>query len=290
VKYYSYFPGCSAEATAAPLGLSILPVAQELEMELIELDDWSCCGSSPFSSVDKLDAACMAARNLALAEKTGLDLVTPCSNCYVTLHEANTHLKEFPRLREQVNEALAAGGSGYRGEARVRHLTEVLYNDIGPDTIGSKVKKSLEGLKVAPYYGCQLVRPETGFDDPESPHSLDELVVSLGAEAVSWQLKAQCCGSSLIMTETEMALGLINKLLKNAYENGAQCIVTPCPLCQINLDAYQGQVNSKFKTDYQLPVLFCSQLIGVALGIKADRLALDRNIVSPMKLLAPYLT
>jgi heterodisulfide reductase subunit B len=288
VKSYTYFPGCSAEATASPLGISVLPVAKELDMDLAELEDWNCCGSSPYGSVDKLEAACIAARNLALAEKTGLDLVTPCSNCYVVLATANENLKEFPTLREQVDKALAVAKLGYKGGVRVRHLAEVLYTDVTPQVIGAKVIKPLKGLKVAPYYGCQLVRPN-GFDDPESPHSLDELAASLGADVVPWQMKVQCCGSSLSMPETEVALGLVNKILRNAQENGAQCLVTPCPLCQINLDAYQSLVNSHFKTSYNLPVLFVTQLIGVALGIKPDALALSRNIVSPMRVLAPYL-
>jgi len=288
MKYYSYFPGCSAEAAASPLGLSVPPVAKQLDMDLVEIEDWNCCGSSPYGSVDKLEATCMAARNLALAEKTGLDLVTPCSNCFVVLHQADTHLKELPRLRQQVSEALAAAGLDYKGGVRVRHLAEVLYSDITPEAIGAKVTRSLKGLRAAPYYGCQLVRPD-GFDDPESPHSLDELVASLGADVVSWELKAHCCGSSLIMPEQEVALGLVNKLLRNAQENGAQCLVTPCPLCQINLDAYQSQVNSRFKTNYNLPVLFLTQLIGVALGIKPSVLGLSRNIVSPARILAPYL-
>jgi len=288
MKYYSYFPGCSTEATASPLGLSVLPVAKELDMNLVELEDWNCCGSSPYGSVDKLEATCIAARNLALAEKTGLDLVTPCSNCFVVLHGADARLKENPVLRDQVGEALAAANLDYKGGVRVRHLAEVLYSDITPEVIRAKVTKPLKGLRVAPYYGCQLVRPN-GFDDPESPHSLDELVDSLGADVVSWELKARCCGSSLVMPEQEVALELINKLLRNAQENGAQCLVTPCPLCQINLDAYQSQVNSRFKTKYNLPVLFLTQLIGVALSVKPNALGLSRNIVSPIGVLAPYL-
>lgn len=289
MRYYSYFPGCSAEATALPLGLSVPPVAKELDMDLIELEDWNCCGSSPYGSVDKLEATCMAARNLALAEKRGFDLVTPCSSCYITLNGADIRLKEYPTFRDQVNQALTAGNLDYHGGVRVRHLAEVLYSDITPEVIGAKVSRSLKGLKVASYYGCQLVRPAVGFDDPESPRSLDELVASLGADVVSWQLKARCCGGSLVMSEQDLALELINKLLRNAQENGAQCLVTPCPLCQINLDAYQSQVNSKFKTNYNLPVLFLTQLIGVALDIKPNALGLQRNIVSPMKVLAPYL-
>lgn len=288
MKYYTYYPGCSAEATAAPLGVSIAPVAKKLDMELAELEDWNCCGSTPYWSVDKLEAAAMATRNLALAEKRGFDLVTPCSNCFVILHETNNHLKKLPDFKEKVDKALAAGKMKYNGGVKVRHLAEVLYTDITPDGIAAKVTKPLKGLKVGAYYGCQLVRPD-GFDDPESPHSLDEIITSLGADAVDWEMKARCCGSSLVMPEQEVALGLVNKLLRNATEHGAECLITPCPLCQINLDAYQSVVNSQFKTNYNIPVLFVTQLIGVAMGIPAKELALSGNIVSPMKVLAPYL-
>jgi len=288
MKHYTYYPGCSAEATAIPLGISVPAVAKALDIDLAELEDWNCCGSTPYHSVNKLEAAAMAARNLALAEKTGLDLVTPCSNCYVVLASVNENLKELPLFREKVGEALAAGNLEYSGGVKVRHLAEVLYTDITPEGLSSKVTKPLTGLKVGAYYGCQLVRPN-GFDDPDSPHSLDELVTSLGAEAIPWEMKARCCGSSLIMPEPDVALELINKILRNAQEHGAQCLITPCPLCQINLDAYQSQVNSKFKTSYNIPVLFLTQLIGVALGIPAKELALSKNIVSPMRVLAPYL-
>jgi len=288
MKYYSYYPGCSAEATASPLGVSVAPVAKKLDMELAELEDWNCCGSTPYWSVDKLEAAAMATRNLALAEKRGFDLVTPCSNCFVILNSTNDYLKELPDFKEKVDKALAAAKLKYSGGVRVRHLAEVLYTDITPEGIAAKVTKPLKGLKVGAYYGCQLVRPD-GFDNPESPHSLDEIITSLGADAVPWEMKARCCGSSLVMPEQEVALGLVNKLLRNATGNGAQCLITPCPLCQINLDAYQSVVNSQFKTNYNLPVLFVTQLIGVAMGIPADELALSRNIVSPMRVLAPYL-
>ena len=288
MKHYTYYPGCSADATAAPLGISIAPVAKKLDIDLAELEDWNCCGSTPYWSVDKLEAAAMATRNLALAEKRGFDLVTPCSNCYVILYETNNHLKKLPEFKDKVDKALAAGKMQYNGDVRVRHLAEVLYTDITPDGIAAKVTKPLKGLKVGAYYGCQLVRPD-GFDDPESPHSLDEIITSLGADAVDWEMKARCCGSSLVMPEQEIALGLVNKLLKNATENGAECLITPCPLCQINLDAYQSVVNSQFKTKYNIPVLFVTQLIGVAMGIPAQELALSGNIVSPMKVLAPYL-
>ncbi len=285
MKYYSYYPGCSTKATAIGLGLSTQAIAKPLDIELIELDNWTCCGSSPYASLDKLESILLAARNLALAEKTGLDLVTPCSSCFITLYGADLQLKQNPQLMEQVNEALAVVNLGSHGEVRVRHLTEVLVNDVTPEVIAAKVQRSLNGLKVAPYYGCQLVRPDYGFDNPESPRSLDRLVASLGAEAVPYPLKNRCCGGSLIISEERLALGLIRKLLHNAVENGAQCITTPCPLCQLNLDAYQSRVNSEFKTKFNLPVLFVTQLIGLALGIDAKSLGINSNIVSPSPVL-----
>ena len=281
MKYYTFYPGCSAESTGVGLGLSVQAIAEPLDMQLIELEGWTCCGSTPYGSLDELESIVVAARNLALAEKRGLDLVTPCSSCYVTLSKANAHLQDHPRLMAQVNEALAAVGLEYRGSVRVRNVVDVLVNDVTPEFIASRVQQGFGGLKVAPYYGCQLVRPQYGSDDTESPRSLDRLVECLGAEAIHFPLKARCCGSSIIISEENLALGLIRKLLENAAENGAQCITTPCPRCQTNLDAYQSRVNSKFKTHYSLPVLFISQLIGLALDIDPISLGLDTNIVSP---------
>lgn len=285
MKYYSFFPGCSAESTGLGLGLSSEAIAGPLDMELIELEDWNCCGSTPYGSLDEEESMVVAARNLALAEKRGLDLVTPCSACYVTLAKANRHLQEHPKLVTQVNEALAIAGLEYHGVIRVRHLVDVLVNDVTPEFIAGKVKRQLNGLKVAPYYGCQLVRPQYGIEDTENPSSLDRLVACLGAEAVDFPLKARCCGGSLTLSEENRVLELMRKLLQSAAENGARCLVTPCPLCQTNLDAYQCRVNARFKTDYKLPVLFITQLIGLALGIEAKSLGMNTNIVSPREVL-----
>jgi len=286
MKYYSYFPGCSSsEGTAVGYGRSIQAISGSLGLELVELEDWNCCGSTPYGSTDELESLCIAARNLALAEKTGLDLVTPCSSCYTTLNRANSYLGQYPDLKGMADECLAAAGLEYKGGVKVRHLFEVIYNDIGLKFIESKVVSPLSGLKVAAYYGCQLVRPEPGFDNPHNPQSLDRLIASLGAEPVPFPLKDRCCGGSLIIPELDLTLGLIQQLLESAATNGAQCIVTVCPLCQTNLDAYQSKVNSKFKTNYDLPILFFSQLIGLALAITPEALGLPTNIVSPKQVL-----
>ena len=285
MRYYAYYPGCSSEATAVGLEMANQAVAGPLDIGLLELDDWTCCGSTPYGSLDREESVLVSARNLALAEKTGFDLVTPCSSCFVTLYGANLMLKEDTRLMKRVNEALSVVGLGYSGKVWVRHLTEVLVNDITPEAISEKVTQPLNGIKVAPYYGCQLVRPDYGFDNPESPQSLDRLVASLGAEAVPFPLKNRCCGGSLIISDENLALGLVRKLLDSAVKNGAECLITPCPLCQINLDAYQSRVNSYFKSSFNIPVLFVTQLLGLALGIAPGLLGLNTNIVSPKRVL-----
>ena len=290
MKYYTYFPGCSSsEGGAKAYGWSTRAVSKALDIELVELDDWNCCGSTPYSSVEELASYCLSARNLALAEKSGLDLVTPCSSCYVILSRTNSYLKQYPELKAKVDKALAAGGLKYRGTVRVRHLLDVIVNDIGYDAIAAKVKKHLGGLKVAPYYGCQIVRPRFGFDHPEFPQSLDKLIASLGGEAVPFPLKARCCGGSLIIPEEALALDLIRKLLDSASSNGAECLITVCPLCQTNLDAYQSRVNKRFKTNFNLPILFFTQLMGVAFGLSEEDLGLKTGIVPVERVLAKYL-
>jgi heterodisulfide reductase subunit B len=290
LKYYTYFPGCSSsEGGAKAYGWSTQAVSKVLDIELVELNDWNCCGSTPYSSVEELASFCLSARNLALAEKRGFDLVTPCSSCYVILNRANSYLKQYPHLKAQVDEALAAGGLKYNGTVRVRHLLDVLVNDIGYEAIAAKVKRHLDGLKVAPYYGCQVVRPRFGFDHPEFPDSLDKLLASLGGEAVPFPLKTRCCGGSLIIPEEALALDLIGKILNSALSNGAECLVTVCPLCQTNLDAYQSRVSQKMKTRFNLPVLFFTQLMGFAFGLSEEDLGLKTSIVPVERVLAKYL-
>jgi heterodisulfide reductase subunit B len=289
MRYYSYFPGCSSsEGFGKAYGQSALAVAKVLDTELIEIEDWNCCGSTPYSSEDELASLCLSARNLALAEKRGFDLVTPCSSCYVNLKRTNSYLKQYPEMRAKVDECLAAGKLEYHGTVKVRHLLDVLSNDIGYEAIKAKVTKPLNGLKVAAYYGCQIVRPTPGFDHPELPESLDKLIVSLGGEAVLFPLKSRCCGGSLIIPEEELALNLMKKLFDSAASSGAECLVTVCPLCQFNLDAYQSRVNKKLKANFNLPVLFFTQLMGVAFGLSEPDLGLKTCVVPTEKVLAKF--
>jgi len=288
MRYYSYYPGCCMHDDSPMYDTSARAVAKVLDMELIELEDWNCCGSTPYTVVDELSAFCCCARNLALAEKRGFDLVAACSDCYLILNRTNQHFKEYPEIKGNINKALAAGGLEYHGTIKVRHILDVFANDVSMEEISSKVKIDLSGLKVAPYYGCQVVRPTPSFDDPEYPQSLDRLIESLGAQVVPFPLKTRCCGGSLILSEEDIALGLIRKLLDNALSNGAECIVTVCPFCQLNIDAYQSVVNRKFKTNYNLPILFFTQLMGIAFGIESKAVGLKYNVVPADKVLAAH--
>jgi heterodisulfide reductase subunit B len=289
MKQYSYYPSCCLHGEAVAYDISVREAAKVLDVDLKELEGWNCCGSTPFAAIDELGALCCAVRNLALAEKIGLDLVTPCSDCYLMLNKANSVLKERPEIGKKVAEALAAGGLEYHGRTRVRHILDVLANDVGCDQIKFKAVKSLSGLKVAAYYGCQVVRPRPGFDHPENPQCLENLVRCLGCETTPFPLKTHCCGGSLFISETDSCLELLYKILRDASIHGADCIVTVCALCQANLDFYQTLVNRRFKTHFNLPVLFFTQLLGVAFDIPSVRLGLEKGIVPTGKVLAGFL-
>ncbi len=273
---YTYYPGCTVKATATPYEDSIEKIAPVLGLDLEELDDWNCCGATAYMSVKELMSFAISARNLAMAEKHHRDLVTPCSACYLVLNKTNRYFADYPKLRKKLGQALEAGGLSYSGNVNVRHLLDVIVNDIGYKKISGLVTKDLKGLRVAPYYGCQIVRPNVEFDDPDDPVTMDRLIESLGVECVDYSLKTKCCGASLMGTEEKMALKLCHELLKEAERKKAHCLVTVCPLCQLNLDIFQPKVNSLFKTKFKIPVIYFTQLIGLALGISPGELGLNR--------------
>jgi len=288
VKQYAYYPGCSlsAKGFGKAYDWSIHAVNKELGIEFDEIEDWNCCGSVPYDTMHEEASFFICARNLAIAETQYRDVVAPCSSCYVFLSRTNIYLKKYPALKIKVDEALKAGGLEYNGNVKARKVLDVYVNDVGFETIAAKVKKNLNGLKVACYYGCQEVRPVFGGrDHPEYPKYMDKLVTALGAEAVPFPLKSRCCGGSLIISEEASSLKLIKELLDSAVSNGAEVMVTGCPLCQLNVDAYQSAVNRKYKTHYQLPVLYFTQLMGVAYGLGEKELGLKTSIVPVGKVL-----
>jgi len=291
VTAYTYYPGCSQEVSNRAYDLSTRAVAKALDMELEELKDWNCCGSSPSYSIRELPTFVLGARNLALAERQAgaSDLVTICNGCFAMLEKTNLRLRE-PDLGRRVGEVLGVAGLKYEGSVRVRHFLEVLVNDVGEGLIRERVTAPLEGLKVAPYYGCQFSRPEGRYDDLEFPIALDRLFSWIGVEMVDYPLKAQCCGGLLMTTKEEVALKLVRDLLALARKRGARCIATICPLCQLNLEAYQDRVKARFGADLSIPILYFTQLLGLSLGLEGKALGLGTELVSAADILAPYLS
>ncbi|MCS7010696.1 MAG: CoB--CoM heterodisulfide reductase iron-sulfur subunit B family protein [Anaerolineales bacterium] len=286
MKAYIFYPGCSMESSAKAYYHSVMQVCQALDVHLKEIDDWNCCGATEYLSVDRMPAYALIARNLALAEQQAngsKTVVAPCSACYLNLAKADHYMQEDPVFGEKINQALAAGGLHYTpGTLAVRHLLDVVLNDIGLEAIRSKVTKPLIGLRVAPYVGCMLPRPDYNkrYSDPEHPTELDDLLKALGAEVIDFPLKTACCGGHMTQIGPGTAFELIRRIVAGADRYKADVIITLCPMCQLNLDAFQGQMNSYFKTNYQIPVLFFTQLMGIAFGIAPEKLGFGSEFVS----------
>jgi heterodisulfide reductase subunit B len=286
MKKYAYFPGCSLEKMGRSYHVSALETTRALGVELQEIEDWNCCGATAYFHVDELLAHTLCARNIALAEQTKLDLVAPCSGCYKNMYFARAHLKREPDLAQHINVALAEDDLKFTGTSEVRHLLDVLVRDVGFDEVRARIQRPLSGLRVAPYYGCQILRPRKDHEDVEQPRFFEDLMSAIGAEPVEYRLKLRCCGGALIITNREAALSMVRNLLENAVRSGAAIIATACPLCQVNLECYQKQVNSEFGTDLNVPVLYFTQLVGLALGIAPERLGIGSELVSVTPALA----
>jgi len=274
---YAYYPGCSLEASAIEYDASARAIFRALGSELVEIPDWNCCGSSPAQATDYLLSLALPARNLALAEAMGLDtVVAPCSACYTTLYRAEEHCRQDPELKAHVTEILAAANLEYEGKVRVRHLLDVVANDFTPEEIQSRVKRSLKGLKVVPYYGCQTVRPFLAYDAPDQPMTMDRVLAALGAEVMPYHLKTRCCSGINITSSKDVGIKLVSDLLVAA--EGADCIATVCPLCQMNLDSYQRDVSRHLGREIKIPVIYLTQLMGLAFDLPDKDVLLSKNI------------
>jgi heterodisulfide reductase subunit B len=280
MKQYAYYPGCSLESLGKSYHLSTLETASRLGIELKELEDWNCCGATAYFPVDELLAHTLSARNLAIAEKTGFeDFVAPCSACFKNAYTTNKYLKSDPDLAEHINFALEEDHLHVSGNMNVRHLIEVFFEDVGLDAIRNSVTNPLNNLKVAPYYGCQLVRPCKKDENVENPRYFEELLSALGAEPVEFESKTRCCGGSLIITNRHAALDMVGKLLQDAIDSHAEIIATTCPMCNVNLEVYQRQVNREFGTNYSIPVVYFTQLMGTALGCTPKSLGINKEVI-----------
>jgi heterodisulfide reductase subunit B len=274
---YTYYPGCTAQTTSVEFGLSTEVVCEALGVELLELEDWNCCGASSAHSLDHELSLSLPGRNVALAQEAGLDMVIPCPACYQNCLSADNAFREDEAWRQKMEALL---DFHYAGQGRPRHILDVLSHDLEIDAIRAKVVKPLDGLKVACYYGCVLVRPpeKTGWDDPEHPVTMDRLVEALGAEAIDWSYKVDCCGASMTLSRGDVVVALSTKLVDRAAEAGADCIVAACGICQINLDTRQA-------VPERMPIFYFTELMGLAFGLSAVNKVLGKHAVDPRPLL-----
>ena len=292
-KKFTYYPGCSSLGSASHLDQSLRAIAPELDIELEELDDWNCCGASVgHIEGGSLPNTALTGRNLANAQSQGpQDIMTGCAACYLNTHGANEKIKADVAQRKRVNEALSAADLSYDEDLQVRHACEVIVNEVGIDKVKERVTNPLTGLKVAGYVGCQTVRPfantDAGgrYDTYDDPEFLDNFIEACGAEAVDYDVKTACCGGSVSVMSPDKTLHLIKKIVEEAVDAGADVIATPCPLCQTNVEMYQDAINKEFGTDFNIPVMFYSQLMAVAFGMDGTKdAALNRNTIKSEKL------
>jgi len=273
---YIYYPGCSLEGTAREYDLSVRAIMTAADVELHTLADWTCCGASAAHATSHLLSLALPARNLALAEgmDAAEDILVPCSACYLNLQTAAC-LKDH-NTRRHINSVIGEEGLHWNGTGRVRHLLDVLSTDVGPECFRDRVEKPLSNLVIAPYYGCQCLRPFAVFDDPETPRSMEPLIEALGATVFHWDMGGKCCGAANMNTKTDVGIALVGAILNAA--TGADAILTVCPMCQMNLEAYQNKISRYYDKPLQITILYLPQLIGLALGITEKDLGLHLNL------------
>ncbi|MGD9182692.1 MAG: CoB--CoM heterodisulfide reductase iron-sulfur subunit B family protein [Desulfobacterales bacterium] len=275
---YQYYPGCSLEGTALEYNLSTQAVMAAMGAELIEIEDWTCCGASAADSTSYLLSLALPARNLALAEKTEdvTEILVPCSACYLNLKKVEEQTRSDPKLLEELNSILEEDQLQLSGRIHVRHLLDVITRDFGPEAIRHHLKRAFTGFRIAPYYGCQCLRPYVVFDDPEDPRSMEPLIEAAGAEVHPWGMGGKCCGASHMNTKMDVGIALVSSILQGAQ--GADAIVTVCPMCQMNLEAYQKKVFRTHKEDLHMTILYLPQFIGLAIGLTEEDLRMDLNL------------
>lgn len=282
MKRYAYYLSCINESMTKEVDRSIGLWQKDLGIELVKLHESTCCGGSNLDYVSPKHFALVNARNIALAEKQGLDLVVSCNTCLMTIRTAKKKLDESPELRQEVNDILKKEGLEYKGTSEVRHLLWVLIDDVGLDFIKSKVKVPLKNYRIAPFYGCHILRPSTvlGKDNPLEPSSLDQLIEALGGKTIPYQHKNRCCGFHTLLVAEEESLSVAAEALEEAIEERADFIVTPCPLCHTVLDGYQAKALKQSGVQKSIPVFHLSEMVGLALGYSARELGVKRHIVS----------
>jgi len=281
---YAYYPGCSSHSTARDMHESGTTVARALGINLVEIEGWSCCGATAAHQTDRVLAASLPAANMLLAKRMGLDMLVTCAACYNRMKVTNHEVSSSTVMRTRVADAV---GQPYDGSVAVRHLVEVLVEDVGLEKLRNSFTHSLGGLKVASYYGCLLVRPHdiTNFDDAENPTILDRLVNAMGGESIDWPGKVDCCGGGLNLTRTDVVVKLSGSIIDMAKAAGADCIAVACPMCQASLDLRQKDMPKQTGRRYEMPIVYITQLLGLCLGIPQKEIGLNRLMIAPTAVL-----
>ena len=275
------FLGCTIPVRLKQYEASSRAVLEKLNVGLVDIREFNCCGY-PLRNIDFKVFLLSSARNLALAEKRGLNVMALCKCCYGTLKKADYLLKENASLRQEINTTLNKEGLKYEGKTEVKHLLSVLYNEVGLSAIKEKVEKAFRGLKIAIHYGCHALRPSkiVGFDDPVAPSIFDQLVEATGAKSISWSMKLECCGAPLWGINDELSMDLTLKKLANGKESGAEYVCAACPYCHIQFDTVQKMMLSQRGLNHPLPSILYPQLLGLSMGIEGEALGLEMNQIS----------
>lgn len=292
---YAYYPGCAAKGAAPELHQSVVKVVDRLGIEIVELTAFNCCGAGVISEADPDLAYMLNARTLATAEKLQLNVMTVCGTCQGVLGGANKVLQKDEALRARINKALKeTTGLEYHGTVEVKHLQWILVKDFGVDELEKFITRPLTELSIAPFYGCYILRPSdaAGFDDWENPVSLEKLIRAVGAQPVAYDGRTQCCGFPVLLEKEQIALSMVGKHVGEAKEKGGDAMVTPCPLCHMSLDIYQGRAEKKLQKEegadkkLDMPILHLPQLLGLAMGFTPDELGMKRHLVPTAPLIA----
>jgi succinate dehydrogenase / fumarate reductase cytochrome b subunit len=284
VKQVAYYKGCLASLSAKELDISTQALAPMVGLELVELERVTCCGAGDIHEAEPDYYLHLNARILAYAEETGSDtLMTVCNVCTLNLRQANHQLRGDESLRARVNANLeSVGAPAYSGAVDVQHFLWLVSAGEGYELLKGAAHKGLKGLKIAPFYGCQILRPSKllGFEDPDKPESLERIIVACGGDPIDYPAKIKCCGFPIIQAREEVALAELIQPIEQARDAGADAMVTPCPLCHLSLDAWQSKLRKATGRDFHMPILHLSQLIGVAAGLESSELKFRRHIVS----------
>jgi len=282
MKTLQFFPGCSLQGMNESYYKSAVVVGKLIGYELDEIEDWNCCGATAYSAISEERTLLANARNLAIAEKRSPELTVACGACYSALSRTAKYHSESPKVSSLLDGALKEVGLAYNGKVRVRHLLEVIFNDYSKEQLAAKVTRPLKGIKVAPYYGCMIFRPIPAAIPGDA---LEQLIRLAGADAIDFSGKDKCCGGMVVNSRPDVGLALVRNLLIEAKMKGAQLLITTCPLCQTNLELYQGAVNKKYGTDFKIPVIYFTQMLGFAMGASPKELRLGTELVSSLKVL-----